>query len=172
VFEERGYRRTAVADIVERAETARGTFYLYFRNKEAIWAEVLTQAIDELYRSAGGPQPNLRAAIRAWLQTYSERLGLWRCTVEAALESPAAASVWMAERDRFMGRLARHLRAEQAEGLARPGDAELVSVALGSMVEWIAFTSMVVREPPADPEWLDRTAEALAAVWDHAVHPD
>ena len=172
MFEERGYRRTSVADIVERADTARGTFYLYFRNKEAVWAEVLTQAIDELYRSAGGPQPDLEAAIRAWLQTYSERLGLWRCTVEAALESPAAAAVWMAERDRFMERLARHLQAEQEDGRARPGDAGLVSLALGSMVEWIAFTSMVVRDPPDDPTWLDRTAAALASVWNHAVHPD
>jgi len=161
-----------VADIVERADTARGTFYLYFRNKEAVWAEVLTEAIDELYRAARGPQPDLEAAIRGWLQSYSERIGMWRCTVEAALESPAAAAVWMTERDRLMHRLARHLRAEQEAGRARSGDAELVSLALGSMVEWIAFTSLVVRDPPDDPTWLDRTAAALAAVWDHAVHPD
>jgi AcrR family transcriptional regulator len=161
-----------VADIVERAETARGTFYLYFRNKEAVFKEVLAEGVDELYRSAGGPQPDIEAAIRSYLRAYSGRIGLWRCTVEAALESPAAAAIWMAERDRFMARLARHLRGEQEDGVAREVDPDLTTLGLGTMVEWFAFTTMVVRDPPDDAAWLDRASAALAAVWEHAVHPD
>jgi AcrR family transcriptional regulator len=161
-----------VADIVARAGTARGTFYLYFRNKEAVFAEVLAEAVDDLYRSAGEPQPDMAAAILAYLRTYAERIPLWRCTVEAALESRAAAAVWMAERDRFMGRLARHLRREQLAGRARALDPHLAALGLGSMVEWYAFTTMVVRDPPSDPAWMERASAALAAVWDHAVHPD
>jgi AcrR family transcriptional regulator len=161
-----------VADIVARADTARGTFYLYFSNKETVFREVLAQGVDDLYRSTVEPQPSIAAAIRSYLRAYSERIGLWRCTVEAALESPAAAAIWMAERDRFMARLARHLRAEQSAGRARALDADWAALGLGTMVEWIAFTTMVVRDPPDDPAWMDRAAAALGAVWDHAVHPD
>ena len=154
---------------MERAATARGTFYLYFRNKEAVFGEVLAEGVDELYRSAGEPQPDLRAAIRSYLDAYARRIGLWRCTVEAALESPSAAAVWLRERDAFMERIARHLAADRG---ARPLDAPVVALALGTMVEWFAFTSLVVRRDPVDPAWLDRAADALAGVWEHAVHPD
>jgi AcrR family transcriptional regulator len=161
-----------VADVVAGAETSRGTFYLYFRNKEAIFAEVLAEGVDELYRSVGGPQPDLRAAMRAYLEAFAERAGLWRCTIEAALESPAAAAIWMAEREQFMERVARRLRADQAAGRSRPLDAALSARALGAMVEWFAFTSLVVGDARTDPGWLDRAADALATLWDHAVHPD
>ncbi len=155
-----------MADIVERAETARGTFYLYFANKEAVFGKVLAEGVDELYRSAGAPQPDVRAAIRSYLDAYARRTGLWRCTVEAALASPSAAALWMRERDAFMERIARHLASDPQ---ARPLDAPVVALALGTMVEWFAFTSLVVRGEPLD---LDRAADALAAVWEHAVHPD
>lgn len=172
MFEERGYRDASIADIVARAKTARGTFYLYFRNKEDVFAAVLAESIDDLYRAAGRVQPDIEAAIAGWLRIYSERVGLWRCMVEAALESRTAAAHWLTVRERYLARIARRLRAEQADGRARPIDADLAAHALASMVEWYAFTTMVVSDSPDDPDWLDRSASAMAAIWDHAVHPD
>jgi AcrR family transcriptional regulator len=172
VFEERGYRDASIADIVARAKTARGTFYLYFRNKEDVFAAVLAEGIDEVYRSAGRAQPDIEAAIAGWLRTYSERIGLWRCTVEAALESPAAAAHWRKVRERYVARIARRLRAEQADGVARPVDADVAARALASMVEWYAFTTLALSDSPDDPEWLERSAAAMGAIWHHAVHPD
>src|SRR3990172_3468124 len=45
VFAKKGYHDTAVSDIVERAGVAKGTFYLYFKDKES----VLMELIDELF---------------------------------------------------------------------------------------------------------------------------
>ena len=50
VFAERGYQATSVAAITDAASTAHGTFYLYFRNKEDVFAQLMATAMDELYR--------------------------------------------------------------------------------------------------------------------------
>lgn len=41
VFAAKGYNRASVSDIIEAAEIARGTFYLYFEGKREIFAELV-----------------------------------------------------------------------------------------------------------------------------------
>ncbi len=41
VFSQKGYHATTVSDIIEEAGVARGTFYLYFKSKRAIFDELL-----------------------------------------------------------------------------------------------------------------------------------
>ncbi len=41
LFNERGYRETRVIDIVDRAGVAKGLFYWYFENKEALFREMV-----------------------------------------------------------------------------------------------------------------------------------
>jgi AcrR family transcriptional regulator len=55
VFAKRGYHQATIDDIVARAGVARGTFYLYFDDKRAVFAELidrfalqLTQAIQRI----------------------------------------------------------------------------------------------------------------------------
>jgi AcrR family transcriptional regulator len=48
VFARKGYHRANIADIIARARIARGTFYLYFRNKREIFDELLEEALGEL----------------------------------------------------------------------------------------------------------------------------
>jgi len=49
VFAERGYHEAKIDDIVALASVAKGTFYLYFRDKRAIFAEL----VDGLYTRLG-----------------------------------------------------------------------------------------------------------------------
>jgi AcrR family transcriptional regulator len=51
VFAEKGYHNAGVADIIESAGIARGTFYLYFKSKTGVFSalmEYILQSIDEL----------------------------------------------------------------------------------------------------------------------------
>ena len=48
IFARKGYHHTNIADIVARARIARGTFYLYFRNKKDLFEELLEQVLGEL----------------------------------------------------------------------------------------------------------------------------
>jgi AcrR family transcriptional regulator len=48
VFAEAGYHGASIHAIIERAEIARGTFYLYFESKEAVFGALLDEAMSEL----------------------------------------------------------------------------------------------------------------------------
>lgn len=48
VFAEKGYHGANIADIIDRAGVARGTFYLYFESKRAIFEELLDGLIERL----------------------------------------------------------------------------------------------------------------------------
>jgi AcrR family transcriptional regulator len=48
IFARKGYHRTNIADIIARAQIARGTFYLYFENKKDLFEELLEQVLGEL----------------------------------------------------------------------------------------------------------------------------
>ncbi|MCX7808923.1 MAG: TetR/AcrR family transcriptional regulator [Deltaproteobacteria bacterium] len=45
VFAERGYHEARISDIVDRAGIARGTFYLYFKSKNAIFHALLDELL-------------------------------------------------------------------------------------------------------------------------------
>ncbi len=48
VFSERGFHKASVSDIVNSMGIARGTFYIYFRNKDHIYRKVLEQLVSEI----------------------------------------------------------------------------------------------------------------------------
>jgi len=48
IFARKGYHRTNIADIISRAQIARGTFYLYFQNKKDLFEQLLAQVLNEL----------------------------------------------------------------------------------------------------------------------------
>ncbi|MBE7450511.1 MAG: TetR/AcrR family transcriptional regulator [Kofleriaceae bacterium] len=48
VFAEAGYHGASIHAIIERAAIARGTFYLYFESKEAVFGALLDEAMTEL----------------------------------------------------------------------------------------------------------------------------
>jgi len=50
LFAKRGYHSISVADIIREAGVARGTFYLYFKNKRDIFQELLNTNFNYIYR--------------------------------------------------------------------------------------------------------------------------
>ena len=48
VFAEKGYHAASISDVIKRAGIARGTFYLYFTSKDAVFESILDLAILEL----------------------------------------------------------------------------------------------------------------------------
>src|SRR3954451_22580855 len=84
VFSERGFHGTSVAAITSAANTAHGTFYLYFRNKEDVFGAVVQGAVLEMYDQMSGGRPDgrgrdfTRDTLRNLLQTYVKHAGIWR----------------------------------------------------------------------------------------------
>lgn len=73
VFAEAGYHGASIHAIIERAQIARGTFYLYFESKSAVFSSILDQAMADLRArihrievedpSAPPPQVQLRTQV-------------------------------------------------------------------------------------------------------------
>ena len=62
LFGRQGYHGTSVADVIAAAGISRGTFYLYFDNKDSLFLELMEQFIQRIMDvvevvDAGGPDP-------------------------------------------------------------------------------------------------------------------
>ena len=76
-FDERGYQAVRVDDVVKRAKTSHGTFYLYFANKDDLFKALLRDALHDMEIIAGdfpvvtNNDAGL-AALRKWVRSFSE----------------------------------------------------------------------------------------------------
>jgi AcrR family transcriptional regulator len=175
VFESKGYVATTVGAITEAANTAHGTFYLYFRNKDDVFGRVMAEVTGEMYREARAPSVRdpyeaLEVATRGYLKVFQAHRSLWRCLIEGIHHSPAVEELWLGLRRPFVERIARNLDGLVASGDARPMDTTVTAHALGSMVEWFAFAHFVLNEPAQQARTLEEVAHTLTDVWFHAVH--
>jgi AcrR family transcriptional regulator len=76
-FDERGFQAVRVDDVVRRANTSHGTFYLYFANKDDLFRTLLRDALRDMESitdefpvvtsNEGG-----RAALRRWIETFTD----------------------------------------------------------------------------------------------------
>ncbi len=57
VFSTRGYERASVTNLIREAGVARGTFYLYFESKEAVFSALVTELLRDLQSSVRGVDP-------------------------------------------------------------------------------------------------------------------
>lgn len=77
VLRAKGYRETTIDDIVNEAGVAKGTFYLYFSNKQDIFLEVLQGAVQALERhleealeGVTGPVDRLKKRALSYMRGY------------------------------------------------------------------------------------------------------
>jgi AcrR family transcriptional regulator len=178
VFEEKGYQGTSVGAITDRAATAHGTFYLYFKNKEDAFCQVMENVIigdlaNAIHVTPGsGARERIDQTIRSFIAAYRVHTGLWRAVLEGALQSARVQEIWLDLRRLIIHRLAEAIEAECAEGRVRPIDPLMSAHALAAMNEWYAFTHLVLGEPPGadvDPD-NDHAIGVLADLWYHALY--
>ena len=172
VFETRGYQGATVGAITEAANTAHGTFYLYFSNKEDVFAKVIGSILELMWlqtevSDAGEPYDELLRANRAFLDVFTAHRGLWRCLHEGMHQSLAIRSLWSELRRPFVERIARDLRRIEAQRRPPRGDGELqlTAYALASMAEWLAFTYAVLEDPSPSDVSLDDLARTMTGLW-------
>ena len=85
VFSRNGFEAARAEDIAHAAKIAKGTLYLYFRSKEALYSAAIAHAIAELQAltaqgigAAEGFREKLRAAVAIRLQFWAEHEPLYR----------------------------------------------------------------------------------------------
>ena len=148
VFADAGYHGASIHAIIERAQIARGTFYLYFASKAAVFDSILDQALADLRArihrievddpAAAPPQVQLREQVIATL-TYIVQDRPLATLLLSAGNTP---DVEAAERiEQFYGEmrdlLKRALESGLEIGLLRKCHPELVSAALLGLIRGV-----------------------------------
>lgn len=94
IFSDRGYHDTRIADIIEAAGIARGTFYIYFDSKNAIFHELLDLLLAQIREnvvgvdlSEGAPpiRDQLLVSVARILQAFHDNPALARFVLREAV---------------------------------------------------------------------------------------
>jgi AcrR family transcriptional regulator len=166
LFCEYGYSNTKIQDIARAAEVAVGTVYFYFRNKE----DLLLQLIDatafnvrtilgEAFRSGDNPVERIENAGRALFQDF---WGLHRSQLIIFLRESVGVSPEVdARRQVIFQRLNEDVALAIEEvleeyGISERFVAEVVSVAIGGMLERIAYQYLVSQDRSEETETITR----------------
>jgi AcrR family transcriptional regulator len=76
-FIARGYAATRLDDVATRAGVAKGTIYLHFEDKEALFQELVRTALVPLIGRLAAPPPaggSVRAALENFAQTFAQEV--------------------------------------------------------------------------------------------------
>ena len=160
VFAEAGYHGASIHAIIEKAQIARGTFYLYFTSKAAVFDSILDQAMADLRarihrievddKSAPAPQLQLRDQVMETLDYIVRDRPLATLLLSAGHTPDAEA----AERlDQFFAEvrdlLRRAMESGMEIGLLRKVDPELAASAMLGMIRGVIEQLIRDTKPPA-----------------------
>jgi AcrR family transcriptional regulator len=76
-FVARGYAATRLDDVAKRAAVAKGTIYLHFKDKEALFQELIRTALVPLIDRLAAPPPmggSIRAALESFAETFAREV--------------------------------------------------------------------------------------------------
>ena len=148
VFAEAGYHGASINAIIEKAQIARGTFYLYFESKSAVFDSILDQALTDLRTrikrievddpNAPAPQVQLREQVVATLEYIVSDRPLAMLLLSAGHTPDAEATERL---DQFFAEvrdlLRRALETGMEIGILRPCQPELVAAAMLGMIRGV-----------------------------------
>ena len=114
IFSRHGFEAARAEDIAHAAKIAKGTLYLYFRSKEALYSAAIAHAVAELQaltaqgiHAAENFSEKLRAAVAIRLQFWADHESLYRLLLT-------------------LGRQPRHRK--QTNALLRSGQQQLLAI--------------------------------------------
>jgi AcrR family transcriptional regulator len=157
-FSELGYARTTVADISERADVSRATFYVYFASKADVF-RVLTEQLRDAFleaQEAHGADPDDQIAVAAasvtrFVDVYAMNLAFITVLEHQALTDEQLRAMWQGIRERLLRRMTRFVRHLVREGVAHPvAPPELVATAASGMA--VRFAPLIAASPADRPQ--------------------
>jgi TetR/AcrR family fatty acid metabolism transcriptional regulator len=160
VFARKGYHDASIDDVIGKAGVARGTFYLYFDGKRAVFQEVLEGLFERIWRTVPpiriGPEDDVVSQV---LENLGGLVGLFDDDPDAARLLLAVAAGVDPEADRALARfyascrerLVKALTKGQALGIVGTGDPEILALAvMGTLKEYLLQRVLGNDPPPLD----------------------
>jgi AcrR family transcriptional regulator len=173
-FEETGLQATRVEDIVRRANTSHGTFYLYFANKDDLFRALLRDALHDMAvitdefpvvtsNEAG------RAALRRWVHRFSETYAAHATVIRILSQAEIVGEEVFADGLQLLFRLSESMTqgmtaADKAQGSTEPvPHAELTALACLMMLERVNYLQSAAEVQLPMEEMNDRLAAIIFA---------
>ncbi len=177
-FDERGFTGVRVDDVVRRAKTSHGTFYLYFANKDDLFKALLSDAlvnmaalVDEFpvvtQNDAG------RAALRRWVGAFCDTYAAHASVIRILSQAEVVGEEVFGDGLQVMFKLSEAITqgmtaAARKNGTEAPaGHAELTALALLMMVERVNYLLTVEVRLPRD-EMVDRLTAIIFAAFHYS----
>ena len=154
VFSKKGYADATIADIVERAQVSRGTFYLYFKDKDEAFTKLVSRVLVDLFAlSSASYEPGtlrqrVEASTRRYLQIFQKHRLVLRSLFAVTSFKPEFAKLHNELRSQFIQRIQRHLERNIARDHVAPIDTHVASYALSLMLEAFAYSWLVAGFEP------------------------
>lgn len=156
-FADNGYHATSIDDIIEAADIARGTFYLYFESKRAIFDELLEELFTTLQSrvrrietgpNAAPPVEQMDAMVDRVLDTLLENREMAKILLREAV---GIDDEFDAKLKQFYGRiealLASAVNTGQEMKLVRECDAEIAARCILGSAKQLVHWAFVERDP-------------------------
>ncbi|MBO0838386.1 MAG: TetR/AcrR family transcriptional regulator [Actinobacteria bacterium] len=173
----RRFETLSVADILNEACVARGSFYFYFANKHAVLAELVRRAVAAAHEAAGTwtddmsgtPGAALRQGTAQGTRLWAEHAPVLRAIVENWQSDPDLARLWTQTIDDFTAVAADRILADRAAGSApdRDDDPRQLAAILCWMNERAWYLAAI-----GHPAFTDeaRLTQTLTEVWQTAIY--
>jgi AcrR family transcriptional regulator len=168
VFARKGYRAASISDIIARAGVARGTFYLYFASKQAVFLAIVEAFHGRVRQELGaaeaapagpdaGPKQILEAGFGRWLRFFAgHREATTVILREASSIDPRFEKGFADLRQTAVAHFAERYRRLQSAGLVRRTvSPELLAHLLLGMFDEL-LNAFVLPDPAADVDLLAR----------------
>ncbi len=182
-FDERGFQAVRVDDVVRRAKTSHGTFYLYFASKDDLFKALLRDALHDM-EIITGDFPVVtrnqagREALRAWVSKFCDTYAAHASVIRILSTADVVGEEVYGEGLQLFFRIAEAItqgmtvaaaarRAPDQEGGGVPEHAELTAVACLMMLERVNYLFSVDVGLPKD-EMVDRISAIIYAAFHSA----
>ena len=165
VFTRDGYVDARMSDVADQAGLSLGGLYRYFENKEDLFANVIRDLHEELFRRSRSstpitedPEAALFEANLGYLEHYRANSGVLRAFIEATTVEERFTTIWWTMRERHVARFVHAVENDdrvRLDGL----DPATVARAMASLVEQTAYTTFAhaaLNTAPADVETVAR----------------
>jgi AcrR family transcriptional regulator len=168
-FSSRGYAQATASSITARAGVATGTFYQYFRDKDAVLRELFAERSASLaariVQIMGEPRTDrpfpdrMRAVVEAVIDYHREDPGLHAVLTERRHADAELDALTSASEAALVGQIA-----ELVRRLGRARDAEATAFVLFGMVEGAVHAHVLGAPMVSDERFIEALVDAMVTV--------
>lgn len=163
---EQGYVNTSVADVIDEAGVSRGTFYLYFDSRDALFEQIVDSFVDEIEGAIvpvtmqdDAPALRFYENFRRAVELLADNRDLTKVLFREAVGQSDAVDERVNAFYDFLHRMViGALRKGAVRGVTRQVDEAIIAPAIVGCVKEVLYTQLVVDDGPVDP---DRIATAI-----------